>query len=960
MFVLILALVFLSGLTGLVYQVTWQKYLSIFLGSHAFATALVLGVFFLFLSIGYFAAGRYASSSRLMKNKLLLYGVVELFIGLYALVSPNIFHFLNDVLSIHTESEFTTVALGLTFASLFIGLPTFLMGATIPVLTLGLSKSAVESHRTHALIYGVNTIGAFAGCLLAGFWMIEAFGLPLTIMYTGLVNILIFVGTSVIARRAPDSFAGCPPAVDSPAAATPSSSSSVASSMTHSIAYIISFLSGFYVFALENLLIRMAGFAIGSSTYTYTIVVSAFILAIGLGSLFVAKLEKWSPQVTLLGSQIALLVSGVVTYLLIPHWPELFLRIRLLIQPAHMNFYFYWFFMFILFLIVLVPFVFFMGMNLPLLFGQLRFTNSLNAVAGRLYSVNCMGSFLGAIIGGYLLFNYFDADTIFKFTCLCVAGSSILLLQQSTFRKRAQWSYFYYGATSIFTIFLITLPHWQPSNFTPAMYYLPNLDFKSKSYFDILSQVRIDKKKYNFVASYADPSTQVDIVDADGARVLFLNGKPDAVTNVDATTRALAALIPISISPNDIKNVFIVGLGAGLSTSIAAQFSEIQNIDVAEISSGVIRALPLFDSYNTNLTARQNKYTLFNGDAYKVLKDSKKTYSIIISEPTHLWVSGVEKLFTYDFYQIAKSKLSERGLYVQWMPTFNLDAKTFLMLLNGFTQNFNYTTVWSTKGGAIALIGSEKPLTLDSSRLQKRFIENTQIYNTVGLKNAYSILSLQMLSSFASANLLVHEQRLHTLENPALEFESGRTFFANTKTNLDELVNPFNETLAYHKTAQNSFLYENVWAQMSANSIQEGLALAGYKFHQDHLGHLLYLKKGSSAYPSLSKQGLEIFKALETGDTSRLPDMTQSESIQVLSESIKTYYASYRPINFDFLKKIFDPLCKNKQCLEAKLKIVSSSARTKFRVQADYILKNPNWISKEINALYDESFSIRE
>ena len=43
----------LTGFTGLVYEVTWQKYLATLLGSHSEATAAVLGIFLGGLAVGY-------------------------------------------------------------------------------------------------------------------------------------------------------------------------------------------------------------------------------------------------------------------------------------------------------------------------------------------------------------------------------------------------------------------------------------------------------------------------------------------------------------------------------------------------------------------------------------------------------------------------------------------------------------------------------------------------------------------------------------------------------------------------------------------------------------------------------------------------------------------------------------------------------------------------------------------
>ena len=98
---LCLSFVFLSGFTGLVYQVTWQRYLAYHLGSNALATTLVLTVFFLFLSLGYFAIGRW--SHLFVRNKLFLYGILEGLIGAYCLLSPVLFRLLAESFSFHSR-----------------------------------------------------------------------------------------------------------------------------------------------------------------------------------------------------------------------------------------------------------------------------------------------------------------------------------------------------------------------------------------------------------------------------------------------------------------------------------------------------------------------------------------------------------------------------------------------------------------------------------------------------------------------------------------------------------------------------------------------------------------------------------------------------------------------------------------------------------------------------------------
>ena len=93
---LVLLLTVLTGFSGLVYEVTWQRYLATLLGSHSEATAAVLGLFLGGLALGYSAvwrphppAGRPRRSGRSRPAPLLIvYGAVEASIGLFALIFP--------------------------------------------------------------------------------------------------------------------------------------------------------------------------------------------------------------------------------------------------------------------------------------------------------------------------------------------------------------------------------------------------------------------------------------------------------------------------------------------------------------------------------------------------------------------------------------------------------------------------------------------------------------------------------------------------------------------------------------------------------------------------------------------------------------------------------------------------------------------------------------------------------
>jgi predicted membrane-bound spermidine synthase len=108
---------------------------------------------------------------------LAIYGTVEAAIGLYALAFPLLFALVQGAstrLSIGNSA--LAFALDVLLAALLIGTPAVLMGATIPTLTQGMTRSLDDATRWHALVYGFNTAGALAGALAAGFWLIPSLG----------------------------------------------------------------------------------------------------------------------------------------------------------------------------------------------------------------------------------------------------------------------------------------------------------------------------------------------------------------------------------------------------------------------------------------------------------------------------------------------------------------------------------------------------------------------------------------------------------------------------------------------------------------------------------------------------------------------------------------------------------------------------------------------------------------
>jgi predicted membrane-bound spermidine synthase len=316
---LALLLTVFTGFTGLVYEVTWQKYLGTLLGSQSEATAAILGIFLGGLSAGYSLFGWVTAATIQRAERagrpprlLVLYGLVEAGIGLYALAFPWLFA---GVQALSFALPHGASGLGFAFdvalTALLIGPATVLMGGTIPVLTQALARGLHDATRFHAFVYASNTAGAFAGALAAGFLLVPWLGLSGVLVAMGATNLLAGAGFLALGLRPPASGAVGPAA----AAALPAGAPLAPPGFGAYAA--VALLSGFAMMAIQTVLNRVGALSLGASQFTFSMVVAVFVLCIALGSFAVSALSRVRPAY-LVASQ------WVLVGLLIPLYPMAF------------------------------------------------------------------------------------------------------------------------------------------------------------------------------------------------------------------------------------------------------------------------------------------------------------------------------------------------------------------------------------------------------------------------------------------------------------------------------------------------------------------------------------------------------------------------------------------------------------------------------------------------------------
>lgn len=187
---LIKSLFFLSGLTGLVYEVVWTRILTTVLGSTSLAISVSVSIFMAGLAIGSFLGARLS----LRKWSVFgLYGFLEALIGGYAVATPWLAALVERMYAAKYAALagkfLASVILKALLSSVLLLLPAVAMGATLPILIrLYDPEQRLEQA---ARLYGLNTAGAVLGALLSGYLLVPSLGISRTIFVTACLNGLI-------------------------------------------------------------------------------------------------------------------------------------------------------------------------------------------------------------------------------------------------------------------------------------------------------------------------------------------------------------------------------------------------------------------------------------------------------------------------------------------------------------------------------------------------------------------------------------------------------------------------------------------------------------------------------------------------------------------------------------------------------------------------------------------------
>jgi spermidine synthase len=289
-------LLFLSGFSGLVYQVLWMRQLGLLFGNTSHATAVTLAAFFGGLAAGSWFWGRRSKSAR---NPLRTYAWLEAGIALTALLYFVVLHLFYSIYPevyqrVASESSLL-LAVKFLLALILVFPPAFMMGGTIPMIGQAVIPKTNELGIKAASLYACNTVGAAAGAFAAAFFLVPSIGYTWTCITAVSVTVLVATLAGLHSKTQ---------------TSHPETTIAVHTTRSPLSVSLLCFLSGFVFLTLEVLWTRLLAQIHINSVYSFSTVLVIVLLALALGAAAASGLArlKANPRTLLSG---LLLLGGL-------------------------------------------------------------------------------------------------------------------------------------------------------------------------------------------------------------------------------------------------------------------------------------------------------------------------------------------------------------------------------------------------------------------------------------------------------------------------------------------------------------------------------------------------------------------------------------------------------------------------------------------------------------------------
>jgi len=716
-----------SGCAALIYEIVWYQLLQLAIGSTAVSLAVLLATFMGGLALGSWLLPRLVpANGPRAGNPLAIYGGIELGIAVCGGIELFLIPAMERAYVAGAQYGMAGLLLRGLFCTAALLPPTMLMGASLPAIARW-TKASPRGISWWGMLYGINTGGAVAGCILAGFYLLPKFDIVIATLVAVAVNLVISVVSFLASWRLP-----WEQSTDADHVPERGARAQMEFGERPSIfpIYLAVGISGACAMGTQVIWTRNMGLMLGLTVYAFTNILASFLIGLGVGAQLGALFGRGKlPRVALGWCQI-FAVFGIAWTAwnissVLPNW---------LIDSYYTSRPIYTFPIdFARSLWAVIPATVAWGASVPLAFASAARVNSTDAgrTAGGVYAANTVGAIFGALAVSLLLIPQLGSH----------ASQQILMILSVIGGLVAMWSWLRRGRARVLgtTACAIFLAAWA----TISVASTPD---------NLIAWGRR-------MAVMSSSATVLETVEGLNSSIAF-----SKVHGADTVQFHVGGRVEASTAPQDMRlqrmlgylpalltnprAVLVVGFGSGVTAGTFTQFPSVEHVVICEMEPQIPpRSSHYFSAQNYDVLHDPKTRMVYDDARHFILTTTEK-FDLITSDPIHPYVKGSASLYSKEYFEMVRAHLNPQGIVTQWVPLYETDPETVKSEMATFFAVFPNGQVYANLDGYVGYdvvlmgrLGDEHiPIDTLEKRLQQPEYERVlRSLRDVGFNSVYDL-----------------------------------------------------------------------------------------------------------------------------------------------------------------------------------------------------------------------------
>jgi spermidine synthase len=441
----------------------------------------------------------------------------------------------------------------------------------------------------------------------------------------------------------------------------------------------------------------MLALVLGSSTHAFELMLSAFILGIAFGGLWVRRrIDAAGDTVRLLG--FVQLAMGIAALATLPVYGSSFRFMQATLSTLALTENGYLAFNVVshaICLAVMFPAAFCAGMTLPLITASLLRQGAGERAIGQVYAANTAGAIAGVLIAVHLGFALLGLKgMIIAGAAIDLALGVVLLGAAQTGGRRAMAAVA--AGVGVLAVVAATFgARLDAHHMASGVYRLGHLIENPQAV-----KLQVDGK-----------TATVSITGDAEMLSLRTNGKTDGAVRIgegppvtDEITMTFLGALPLFLAP-EARRVANIGFGTGITTHVLLASPTVESVDTVEIEPAIVQAAEHFRRVNWR-ALDDPRSRIHYEDAKTYFSAQQKLYDVILSEPSNPWVSGVASLFSTEFYGDVRRYLRDGGLFMQWVQLYEMTPALLATVIKALDAHFTDYEFWLSNDGDMVIVAA--------------------------------------------------------------------------------------------------------------------------------------------------------------------------------------------------------------------------------------------------------------